>query len=473
MDNYAVKFFDEEKGIIEGLGIPYHGPLAGKDLQGEYFSDKTDFISPFFDGKAVKSMKALYHHGLDPDIKDMPIGDVIDVEEHPEGKWIKVQLDKANKYYQAIKWLVQHGKLSFSSGAIPEGVQKTADGFIAKWPWREMSSTPAPANPLAQIEGIKTAGEMTLTAVLEKIKQENESMNEESVKSVPASPAADNVPNVPIKPDPAVSAEANGHVPGKTVAAPAECACKAIKCQSCGKDVQWPEDVVKQLQALGQSVQTVLTSIGATPQTSEANPMGDRPAKPSMPPSENQGMSPENHEGSPDASPKPEGPPAEKPSSEPEKPGEKEPDEDDKKPVKTEMAQTASNGHVEGSQVTCAKCGMSMEKCKCKTDSAKAIDIQNSIKTAVEEATKSLKERIAMLEALPITNGPAKSVKAVDNPRMDSSDGQLDDAAREKFYDEMSHDTTINFPSRQAAALKAQELSLKRTIAKGPQPLHQ
>ena len=122
--NYAVKFYDEEKGIIEGLGIPYNGPMDGKDLQGEYFTEKTDFVSSFYDGKAIKSMPALYHHGLDPDIKDAPIGEVIDVEDKPEGKWIKVQLDKANKYYEAIKWLVQHGKLHFSSGAVPEGGQE-------------------------------------------------------------------------------------------------------------------------------------------------------------------------------------------------------------------------------------------------------------------------------------------------------------------------------------------------------------
>ncbi len=41
---YAVKFLDEEQGVIEGLGIPYGGPVRnnatelGKDLTGEYFN---------------------------------------------------------------------------------------------------------------------------------------------------------------------------------------------------------------------------------------------------------------------------------------------------------------------------------------------------------------------------------------------------------------------------------------------------
>jgi hypothetical protein len=306
----------------------------------------------------------------------------------------------------------------------------------------------------------------------------------EANKSLPASPAADNLPNVPIKPDPAVSAEANGHVAGETKAPPPECQVKAqIKCQSCGKDVQWPEEVIKQLQALGQSVQTVLASVGVDGTTPSAPaPAGDQPAKPSMPPSENQGMAPENHDASPDASPKPEGLPAEKPATEPEKPGETEPDEDDKKP--------------EDKAMKCSKCGLSMDKCKCnksgvaeppvnpkpgildhvnKSDSAKAFDImENPTVKALVKELETVKERVHTLEALPISNGPAKSaVKMADNPRMDNNSALLDDVAREKFYDELANDTTVNFPTRQAAAMKAQELSLKRTIAKGPQPLKQ
>ena len=152
---YAVKFYDEEKGIIEGLGIPYGGPLRtdvkdlGKDLQAEFFSDKTNFKSAWYDGKSVKSMPELYHHGFDEELKDAPIGEVIDVQDTPQGKWVKVQLDKANKYYESIKRLVKAGKLLFSSGAVPEGVKKAPDGFIEAWPWKEMSLTPSPANPLA------------------------------------------------------------------------------------------------------------------------------------------------------------------------------------------------------------------------------------------------------------------------------------------------------------------------------------
>ena len=292
----------------------------------------------------------------------------------------------------------------------------------------------------------------------------------EANKSLPASPAADNLPNVPIKPDPAVSAEANGHVVGETKSPPPECAVKAqIKCQSCGKAVQWPEEVVKQLQALGQSVQTVLSSIGVDGTApSEPAPSGDQPAKPSMPPSDTQGMAPENHDASPDASPKPEGPPAEKPVTEPEKPGEKEPDKDDKNPVKAEGDQVLP--------LKCSKCGMSMKECKCnKSDSAKAFDImENPTVKALVKELETVKERVHTLEALPISNGPAKSaIKAADNPHMDNNSALLDDAAREKFYDELASDTTVNFPTRQAAAMKAQELSLKRTIAKGPQPLKQ
>ena len=466
MDKYAVKFYDEEQGIIEGLGIPYNGPMAGKDIQGEFFNEKTDFKSPFYDGEQVKGMKALYHHGLDPDIKDAPIGDVIAAELRPEGKWVKMQLDKANKYYAAIKWLVQQGKLAFSSGAIPEGVQKAADGFISKWPWKEMSITPSPANPLAQIEGIKTAGEVTLSAVLEEIKkQEIKSMDTET-KSVPASPAANNLPSVAMKPDPTVSAEANGHVAGENKTPP-PVACKAvIKCTVCGKDTPYPEEIIKNLQALGTSVQSVLQQMGAG--AAAPGPAGDQPGAPSMP-GTNQGMAPENHETAPTppapgekppVESKPEGKPFEKKpeeqgEKEPEKPGEKEPDEDDK-------------------AIKCSKCGMPTSKCKC-DKAVKTVDIMDNpaVKALVKEL-ETVKERVKTLEALPITSGPAKSaIKTSDNPHMDNQDTVLDDLAREKFYDELANDTTVNYPTRQAASIKAGELAMRRTTGKGPQPLKQ
>jgi hypothetical protein len=162
----AVKFLDEEKGIIEGLAIPYGGPVRndikelGKDLTGEYFSDKTDFTSPFYEGKSIKvTMPQLYHHGLDPDVKDLSIGEVKAIEDKPEGKWFTVQLDKSNKYYSALKELVKRGALLFSTGAIPEGVKKAADGFIEKWPLKENSLTPVPANPLAKVGSFKALTE--------------------------------------------------------------------------------------------------------------------------------------------------------------------------------------------------------------------------------------------------------------------------------------------------------------------------
>ena len=43
MPDNAIKLLDLEKGLIEGLAIPFGGPFDGKDFDGEFFSKDTDF----------------------------------------------------------------------------------------------------------------------------------------------------------------------------------------------------------------------------------------------------------------------------------------------------------------------------------------------------------------------------------------------------------------------------------------------
>ena len=140
----AVKFADEDAGIIEGLAIPYGGPMGGKDLDGEFFSPRTDFALKWFDQRPV-----LYHHGLDPDAEIEPVGAQFETKTLDAGRWAKVQLDKAHRYYDKIADMVREGKLFFSSGALPHLVRKAASGELTRWPWVELSLTPTPANPYA------------------------------------------------------------------------------------------------------------------------------------------------------------------------------------------------------------------------------------------------------------------------------------------------------------------------------------
>lgn len=150
----AVKFADGSDNIVEGLAIPFGGPLAGKDRHGEDFGPDTDLALDWFPNEG---RPALYQHGLDDALKTTVVGRQIEREPIDEGHWVKVQLDKRNRHYASLQKLISDGALSFSSGAVPHLVQTRKDGHIERWPWVELSFTPTPANDYAGVYAVKTA----------------------------------------------------------------------------------------------------------------------------------------------------------------------------------------------------------------------------------------------------------------------------------------------------------------------------
>ena len=150
----AVKFVDGSDNLIEGPGIPFGGPLVGRDgqgrdLHGEFFTAKTDLALDWFDARPL-----LYHHGLDGDLQIVPVGVVKSWETKADvGVWTQAQLDESNEYFDAIRDLVRQGKLFFSSGSMPHLVKTDRKtGEIVRWPWVELSLTPSPANPYATVD---------------------------------------------------------------------------------------------------------------------------------------------------------------------------------------------------------------------------------------------------------------------------------------------------------------------------------
>lgn len=150
----AVKFVKDQPDMIEGLAIPFGGPIAGKDFDGEYFDAKSDLCLPWF-GETGRPI--LYGHGLNPATKAEVIGRQTSLEQQDDGYWIKAELDKRSRYRAAIDKLVEQGALSFSSGAMPHLVQTAKDGHIDRWPWVENSLTPTPSNALAVVYAVKSA----------------------------------------------------------------------------------------------------------------------------------------------------------------------------------------------------------------------------------------------------------------------------------------------------------------------------
>lgn len=147
----SLKILDENRGLIGGYGIPFGGPvLDGRDLEGEFFANDTDF---HFDWFPQEGRPVLYEHGLDADLRLEPVGrQQVKIIDEKLGVWTAVQLDTAGRYFKALMELAKQGVLGLSSGALRGYVRKMGNGKIVEWPWVELSLTPRPANPYALIE---------------------------------------------------------------------------------------------------------------------------------------------------------------------------------------------------------------------------------------------------------------------------------------------------------------------------------
>lgn len=146
----AVKFTEGSDDTIEGIGIPFGGPIAGKDIQGESFTKSTDFCIDWFEKRPL-----LYDHALNGTIKTHKVGDVFAAESQEDGIFVKAELNKRSRYYNVVKRLIEQSALGFSSGAVPYLVQTDANKNITRWPWFELSLTATPANPDAVVYAVK------------------------------------------------------------------------------------------------------------------------------------------------------------------------------------------------------------------------------------------------------------------------------------------------------------------------------
>ena len=140
----AVKFADGSKDIIEGIGIPFGGPFAGKDIHGDDFGPDTDFCLDWFDKRPL-----LYEHGTDKKLQHTKIGTVTSYDEREDGIWVQAQLDTSSRYKKMVQKLIDEQALYFSGGALDyliKGAQHDRK-HATRWPWVELSLTPKPANP--------------------------------------------------------------------------------------------------------------------------------------------------------------------------------------------------------------------------------------------------------------------------------------------------------------------------------------
>lgn len=144
-------------GLIEGLLVPFTG-AERPDLHGEYFDDKTDFMT---DQYPPERLSVFYQHGLDSTLGIRPLGKIVKSQLTEAGWWIQAQLDLHDDYMRAVYELAEKGVLGWSSGAFVPKVKVSEGGHIECWPLQEASLTPNPAMPmLTRVHKIKSLNDI-------------------------------------------------------------------------------------------------------------------------------------------------------------------------------------------------------------------------------------------------------------------------------------------------------------------------
>lgn len=160
----ALKAFDEYSSEpLRVLGVPYGGPISGRDTDGEAFHEGTDTWL-----KAGDTIPVTYYHGYGPDDprdwQDRPvvIGRAKYTHQDARGHWFEVRLDAEEPLARRI--LDNPGGAKASSGAISHLVRTGDNGLINVWPLGELAIFDTnewrkPANEYAVIEGVKSLTE--------------------------------------------------------------------------------------------------------------------------------------------------------------------------------------------------------------------------------------------------------------------------------------------------------------------------
>mgnify|MGYP000971729198 CR=1 FL=1 len=170
------------------LGVPYGGPIDGRDLDGEAFTPETDIWL-----KPGDKVNLTYYHGFDPDTigkkqaNPALIGRATYVGADERGHWFEPVLDSEEPLAQRLM-KADITELRASSGAINHLVRKDAGGLISVWPVGELAlfdinEWRRPANDFAVIEAktekiaeaIPEADESAVDAVEESVEAESKS----------------------------------------------------------------------------------------------------------------------------------------------------------------------------------------------------------------------------------------------------------------------------------------------------------
>lgn len=190
------------------LGVPFGGPIKGRDMDGEAFHEDTDIVLKVGDKRPVT-----YYHGFGPDDpaeKQTPpaiIGEAIYTGKDARGHWFDLALDTEEELALRLMAAGSDG-VKASSGAVSHLVRKSAGGLIDVWPVGELALFDTnewrkPANEFAVLEAKEAKAETIAEAIPEAEESAVEAV-EESVEaeaksiSISTIPEEENIMDEPI-----------------------------------------------------------------------------------------------------------------------------------------------------------------------------------------------------------------------------------------------------------------------------------
>lgn len=163
--------------ILEGYGVMFDV----RDLDDEYFTKETNFYLENFERLPV-----LYGHNQ-KEIRGV-IGKATVEKVDDVGILFNIIIDRANRYKELVKKLVEMGKLGLSSGTAEQFFSKEAN-MIKEWGLVELSLTETPAEPrtiltLEEVAKIKQIEEEILQGSSEEGVETSEELSVEETEFV-------------------------------------------------------------------------------------------------------------------------------------------------------------------------------------------------------------------------------------------------------------------------------------------------
>ena len=141
------------------LAIPFGGPIPkpgapkGVDLDGEWFSDRTDIKADWFPFRLVD-----WHHRQDRLMGGAVLGKAtLDDEPDDEGWWVTVWLKHGERRVDLIRKLREKGAQLYGSSEAVKGLVRKDDatGEILVWPYIRQALSTSPQNTYSVVRGFK------------------------------------------------------------------------------------------------------------------------------------------------------------------------------------------------------------------------------------------------------------------------------------------------------------------------------